>query len=382
MHASMGAGECMQTQCDARNNTPHRPPHLALIVTALTACNAGLLLVDHIHFQYNGLLLGILWCSVAAMSQGRDVLGGALYTILVHAKHLYAVAGPLYAVYILSHDCRRPHMLRRFLTHAATVLTISAMSLWPFRHHLHDLLARLFPFHRGLLHAYWAPNAYALYAFVDKALSLVLPNHTHPATLTGGLVGVASLHVLPTPSSTATLLLTLLAMTPMLIYIARRPKPVMFLDAITYTFLCAFMFGYHVHEKAILNCTVLAAAGAMRNRDTAQQYVLLSTAGHVGLMPLVYTTAEYPVTVLLVVLHLVFSLVVFRRVVPGFRVGPVETVYVLGMLVLEVYKRVLHGVLLPQLPFLPLMLTSVYCALGIGWVCFTHACRYVYLVVG
>lgn len=45
-----------------------------------------------------------------------------------------------------------------------------------------------------------------------------------------------------------------------------------------------------------------------------------------------------------------------------------EVAYLWGLLPLELYCSVLHSAALGrQLPFLPLMLTSVYCALGVAW---------------
>jgi len=39
------------------------------VLALLILGNAGLLIVDHIHFQYNGFLFGILLISVAKMLQ-------------------------------------------------------------------------------------------------------------------------------------------------------------------------------------------------------------------------------------------------------------------------------------------------------------------------
>ena len=59
------------------------------------------------------------------------------------------------------------------------------------------------------------------------------------------------------------------------------------------------MFGYHVHEKAILMVTIPMAMAAADSWQSTRQYFVLSTAGHVALMPLLFTEQEYPVKVLL-----------------------------------------------------------------------------------
>lgn len=325
-----------------------------------------------------------------------------------------------------------------------------------------QVLSRLFPFARGLCHAYWAPNAWALYSFADKLLAAAaakagLVQPTASANMAGGIVGVSSYVVLPNIGARTCALLVLLAIVPCLVALWRAPRQqalAMVAPAIAYANLCGFMFGYHVHEKAALTVEIPMALVAVRNSEWGQLYVLFSTAAHVGIFPLLFQTQEIPIRWLLAVVYYIIALWGLASIhmqqqgqaagARGTGQGPAATpqkqqrwgstasaggpsvldtpspvgmrtrrqlaqkqqaagqqltpspakaqaaaagatgvssmhqccswlpllyrVYLAGCVVLELYCSLGHRALLSdRLPFVPLMLTSVYCAVGFTW---------------
>lgn len=71
----------------------------------LFSFNFGLIIVDHIHFQYNGFLFGILILSMAYIIEGNYIFGSLLFTILLNFKHIFVYVAPAYFVHILMNYC-------------------------------------------------------------------------------------------------------------------------------------------------------------------------------------------------------------------------------------------------------------------------------------
>lgn len=109
-------------------------------------------------------------------------------------------------------------------------------------------------------------------------------------------------------------------------------------------------------------------------KKEAQMYVLLSTVGHYSLFPLLFTAFELPVKVLLLLLHSSYAFLNLANLFDTKKcslylplLNGLESVYLLGLFPLFVFENVIHPLLglNTRLPFLPLMLTSVYCAVGV-----------------
>jgi alpha-1,3-glucosyltransferase len=145
----------------------------------------GLLIIDHIHFQYNGFLYGLLILSlVLARKKSTLLLSGILFAALLMFKHIYLYLAPAYFVYLLRAYCLGPKSIFhiRFgnaIKLGVGILAVFAAALGPFAYwgQIPQLLSRLFPFSRGLCHAYWAPNVWAMYSFTDRILIYRSPSH-------------------------------------------------------------------------------------------------------------------------------------------------------------------------------------------------------------
>ena len=138
----------------------------------------ALLIVDHIHFQYNGFLYGILVLSlVIAGKPSTRLFSGILFAALLCLKHIYLYLAPAYFVFLLRAYCLSPESIfrvqaRNCIQLGLGLLLVFGAAFGPFIYwgQLDQILARLFPFSRGLCHAYWAPNVWALYSFSDRVL--------------------------------------------------------------------------------------------------------------------------------------------------------------------------------------------------------------------
>lgn len=117
------------------------------------------------------------------------------------------------------------------------------------------------------------------------------------------------------------------------------------------------------------NCSILSVLEV----GDAKVFVLLCTVGHYSLFPLLFPSSLLAIKVLLLILH---STYVFQSLASMFPLqickynlpllNTFESVYTLGLSIIFLYDNV-HSLFsfLNRFPFLPLMLTSVYCSLGV-----------------
>ncbi|KAG2393979.1 hypothetical protein C9374_003743 [Naegleria lovaniensis] len=392
--------------------------HFQLIL--LYGC-PGLIIVDNIHFQYNGILFGIFLFSLLALRNERYILSGILYSVLLNMKHLNLYMAPAYFLFLLLNYCLESRgsiigFLSRISRLGLSVIGIFVLSFGPFllssarsttmdplvamKMELNQILSRLFPFERGLTHAYWAPNFWALYNTADKMLAvlfgkvlkMVKLEEGQTASLTGGLVGLnqGTHTILPTISPRITIVLCLLFSFTLCAYCfiearfnqrRRRSNIQTMLLAITNSVFAFFMFGWHVHEKAILSAliplAILVTISTHNFENHFKLFAFTSIVGTYSLFPLLFQPRE-----LLVRWFLLISFFQIIRYIWNATTRPTSTIdskapslfsltealFLYGLIFIELYQSCIHNLIFQdRLPFLPLMMISFYCSLGLHY---------------
>lgn len=362
------------------------------------------------------MLLGLLLLSLAAIKGDRPLEGAFWFAVLLQFKHIFLYIAPIYGVYLLRSYCLgktqwwnpRQLQVKHILSLAAVLALVFVTSLGPFvaLGQVDQLVSRLFPFKRGLVHAYWAPNVWAIYMFIDLLLARVFGVRSAIPTATSGLVGSTSTLVLPDVPPLITLILTIATMLPLLEKVWKKPTKETFLFALVPVSLCSFLFGWHVHEKAILITIIPFGLIAFEKVEWSSSFETLCLAGHFSLLPL-FVNQGVDLTIVFLLLAHVFLVYKFvsrffdreketEEVITewehehpeGSKASPSERrrhsnqdvpeakrkksvssaqsslfgPTLLGVLLLLAVNYLILPTLMPSFEFLPLMLTSVFCA--------------------
>jgi len=102
--------------------------------------------------------------------------------------------------------------------------------------------------------------------------------------------------------------------------------------------------------------------------DDARVFIILSSAGHTALLPLLYPDNLSSLKLLFSLVYMLSSILILTNQHGRSLLRSHEWLYVIPLPLVTIYEVMLHKLLLgDELPFLPLALTSIYCAIGITY---------------
>lgn len=116
---------------------PREKTSLAFILLA----NFGLLIIDHIHFQYNGIMFGVLLLSVAYIYEEKFLRSAFLFAVLLNMKHIFMYISPVFVVYLFRFYCLRNsksifESISKLVKLGAIVIAVTLISFGPFYDHI------------------------------------------------------------------------------------------------------------------------------------------------------------------------------------------------------------------------------------------------------
>ncbi|XP_044468997.1 probable dolichyl pyrophosphate Man9GlcNAc2 alpha-1,3-glucosyltransferase isoform X2 [Mangifera indica] len=212
--------------------------------------NPCMILIDHGHFQYNCISLGLTVGAISAILSQKDLVASFLFTLALNHKQMSAYFAPAFFGHLLGKCLRRKNPLLEVIKLGLVVIGTFAVVWWPYLHSadaIFRVLSRLAPFERGIYEDYVA-NFWCTTSILIKWKQLFT---------------IQSLRLI---SFTATVLTCLPSMVQQVLSPSRKG----FLYGLMNSSFSFYLFSFQVHEKSILLPLLPASLLALEEPHTFQ----------------------------------------------------------------------------------------------------------------
>ncbi|ESO09262.1 hypothetical protein HELRODRAFT_73543 [Helobdella robusta] len=213
----------------------------------------GLMLIDHGHFQYNCISLGLFLWSVNMMCCSQ-LLSAVLFVLAINYKQMELHHALVFFFYLLG---RITFSLKNLIKLSLVVIVTFSLCWFPFCWSIASIrhvLVRLFPFNRGL--------------FEDKVsnfwCSLSLLVKLKQKFSEQQLINIS-------------LVTTLFASLPSLFCLFLKPSMKQFKLSLFNVSMCFFLFSYQVHEKTILITAISSIVIYLDHKKEVSWFLIVST---------------------------------------------------------------------------------------------------------
>eukprot|EP00092_Neocalanus_flemingeri_P031405 GFUD01034110.1.p1 GENE.GFUD01034110.1~~GFUD01034110.1.p1 ORF type:complete len:499 (+),score=59.72 GFUD01034110.1:39-1535(+) len=254
----------------------------------------GLILIDHGHFQYNNISLGLFLAAVAFILRGRDLIASVLFVCALNYKQMELYHALPFFFYLLASCAQKRTYAAKIskLIKIGLIVVISFCVIWvPFillgQESVLQVVLRIFPFSRGL--------------FEDKvsnfwcALDVVIKLKQQMSVPELAKLCLGTTFTLSLPSN---------------IHLLFSPSHKNFLLSLVNTSLVFFLFSFQVHEKSILLAAIPVALLTFCDLDDSLTTVVpwFLTISTFSMLPLLIKDGLLIPTISLSILYLTMAI--------------------------------------------------------------------------
>ncbi|KAF5176215.1 Dolichyl pyrophosphate Glc1Man9GlcNAc2 alpha-1,3-glucosyltransferase [Thalictrum thalictroides] len=199
---------------------------------AMILLNPCLILIDHGHFQYNCISLGLTLGAVAAIFSKHELVACALFSLALNHKQMSLYFAPAFFGHLLGKCLRHQNPFLRVTKLGLVVIGTFLLIWWPYLYSVNsvlEVLSRLAPFERGIYEDYVA-NFWCTSSILIKWKRLFTTQSLKLFSFVA----------------------TMVALLPSMVQQIKAPSDKGFLYAMLNSSFSFYLFSFQVHEKSIL----------------------------------------------------------------------------------------------------------------------------------